>query len=221
MATVTDAPKALRMTDFYGYSGDHGGLLKSARFIVRIMPQGRLITPQPGLTPITRDLMYLCEIADMPGRSFDTFGVRYYGPQEFFPMLSNYMNSEISFTFLCRNQGVEREFFDNWMTLINPPNTFDFNYRDDYKAEIDVFQFSDVGEEPTANYKITLINAWPSMLSPQPMTWADDNFQRLVMTFNFTKWIRKGIDPEPRTDQSGYSYKLVKSDGVTVSPRAR
>jgi len=227
MATVNDAPKTLDMRWFRSITSADDSLMKSCRFAVKINLQGRLVA---AAATHTQELLYLCEIADMPGRSFTTIPVRYYGPYEYFPMESVYTDGAASFTFLCRNQSFEREFFDSWQMIVNPPHTFDFNYRDDYKAEIDIYQFSEVGKgafssfgsglsvrqyEPQATYKITLVDAWPMMISSQPMTWADDNFQRVVVTFSYVKWLRKGIDPKPRTDAGGYSYALVRDKATS------
>jgi hypothetical protein len=54
-------------------------------------------------------------------------------------------------------------------------------------------------------------NAYPILVNPQPMTWSDDIFQRLVVTFTYTHWTRPGLDPEPSwSTPSGYSFELVE-----------
>ena len=218
MAEVYDAPKKLSMNDFRSSSLSYNGLQFASRFAVRITPIGSLISTMKSLT---RDFTYLCETTDLPGRSFDTVPIRYYGPEEYLPILSRYNGSEAGFTFLCRNKAFEREFFDTWMALINPPNTFDFRYRDDYRAEIDIYQFSDIGVknsddtlEHNANYKISLKEAWPINLMSQPLNWSDNEFTRLTVTFSYVKWIRKGIDHDSGTVVSSgqaYDYDLHKT----------
>jgi hypothetical protein len=98
---------------------------------------------------------------------------------------------DVNFTFLCRINSQERQFFDSWLEMINPIDTFDFNYKDDYSTSIDIFQLD---EEQKATYAITLREAYPIQISPQPVTWADDNFQRLAVTFTYSSWGRNGID---------------------------
>jgi hypothetical protein len=200
MATVpiTGAPEHLTMQNFRSISEDFGGLVKSCRFAAVIIPVGRYVL---NLSPIIRDLPYLCEVAEMPGRGFMNVDLRYYGPNFKLPFQTSY--EDINLTFLCRTASFERQFFDDWMTVINPINTWDFNYRDDYYANIDIFQFGEFGEfsnsrGPEAFYKFTLHNAYPVLINPQPATWSDDQFQRLVASFTYTHWSRKGLDPEPR-----------------------
>jgi hypothetical protein len=194
---ITDAPEYLTMNDFRAVSDDYGGLIKSCKFAVRIVPQGEYIS---NYGDFARNLTYLCEIAEMPGRGFMSLDVRYYGPNQKLPFQTTY--EDMTLTFLCRAESIERQFFDDWMLVINPTNTFDFNYRDDYKSEITIYQFADFSEyedddHPIASYCITLHNAYPILLNPQPMTWADDQFQRLSVSFTYTHWSRKRYDPPP------------------------
>jgi hypothetical protein len=200
---IVNAPRDLMMTNFRAVIDDYGGLMKSARFAVQIRPVGEYLL---GYRDFCQDFIYLCEIAEMPGRGFMNLDVRYYGPSHKLPFQSAY--EDLNLTFLCRTESIERQFFDDWMAVINPINSFDFNYRDQYRSEIDVFQFADYSEEdenaPTAKYFLTMHNAYPILVNPQPLTWGDDQFLRLVVSFTYTHWSRRGYDPAP-----GYQRDLV------------
>ena len=203
MAEIINAPANLTMIDFRAISDDYGGLVRSCRFAIRLNPIGSKIREYESFC---RDFTYLCEIAEMPGRGFMNLDVRYYGPSHKLPFQSTY--EDINFTFLCRAESVERQFFDDWMYEINPINSFDFNYRDDYRSEIDIFQFSEStedGKDPYATYAVTLHNAYPLLLNPQPMTWGDAQFQRLVVSFTYTHWSRRRENDDPG------SFDLIKA----------
>ena len=208
---IQNPPEFLTMNDFRAVSDDLGGLIKSSKFAVRINPTGEYIL---NYYEFARDLTYLCEIAELPGRGFMNLDIRYYGPNHKLPFQTTY--EDTSMTFLCRSSSIERQFFDDWMLVINPINSFDFNYRDQYRSEITVYQFADYSEfsdedSPVASYYMTLHNAYPILLNPQPMTWADDQFQRLTVSFTYTHWSRMGYDPEPRTGaRYGFSFNLVE-----------
>lgn len=200
------------MQDFYSHSLMDGGFAKSARFAVRIIPSGAnsLLTAF-GNAPFMRQLTYLCEAAEFPGRGFLNYDMRYYGPNFKVPYKSEYQ--ETAMTFLCRSKSFERQFFDDWMELINPTNTYDFNYKDSYKCRIEMFQFNETAadgdrKEPVATYAWTLHDAFPILVNPQPVTWADDNFQRLAISFTYTKWTRKNRDAESKR------YKLVNGAAI-------
>lgn len=199
------------MSDFHAYSSAFQSLAKSSRFAVRIVPSNTTsFLNRLGYGAFMRQFTYLCEAAELPGRGFMNADLRYYGPNFKVPYQTEYQESAM--TVLCRAESFERQFFDDWMEIINPTSTFDFSYKDQYTTEIHMFQFSDRAlnsdrSEPVATYAWTLHDAYPILINPQPVTWVDDNFQRLAVSFTFSKWTRKNRDP-----QSG-SYSLVR--GIT------
>lgn len=212
----TNPLKKLSMNDALGIINKYGGLAKSCRFAVRINPP-KFVTS--GSTDnkiknanITNELVYLCEAAEMPGRGFVNADVRYYGPNQKLPVLTQY--EDTTMTFLCRSESYERQFFDDWMEYINPTNSFNFNYRKDYETTIEIMKFTEYAKsfdkgpnaglanqpvEPVEAYRITLFNAYPLLVNPQPMTWADDQLERLAITFTYMKWKRVGRDVEPKS----------------------
>jgi hypothetical protein len=217
--TILNQPQNLRMTDVLAKFPT--GLAKSCRFVVRIQPgggPGNKLLSYAG-NGILTDMLYLCESAELPGRAFQGLDLRYYGPTFRLPMQSIY--EDVNLTFLCRTDFRERQFFDDWMQIINPSNSWNFSYRTEYAAKIQIFQLADAGKrqgqvgpnpgtggEPTAPeavYSITLLDTYPVAISPQPMTWADDNFHRLVITFTHDGWYREGRDPMPGTRVNDYA----------------
>lgn len=206
---VTNPLTRLSMNDVKAINSMYGGLAKSARFAVKIMPARMHLTSSYG--PFLKDFTYLCEAAEMPGRGFMNLDVRYYGPNQKLPFQSQY--EDTTMTFLCRSESYERQFFDDWMEMINPTNSFDFSYRSDYETTIDIIQLAEYGANaavgpnqpaslarPKETYKITLFNAFPLLVNPQPMTWADDQVQRLAVTFTYHKWRRVGYDPQVKSN---------------------
>lgn len=251
MATVPiqNAPRNLTMQDFRSINDMYGSLQKSCRFIVQVIPTGEYVRTN---VAFLRDLMYLCEAAEFPGRNFESVDVRYYGPNHKLPHKTVY--EDINITFVCRNGSLERQFFDNWQLIINPPNTWDFNYRDQYRSIVNLYQYDDYSRPllaeypmgttafskfplqsqvqgapdnpgfiappyynngPTAQYLMSLYDAYPININTQPVTWADDQFQRLIVTFTYSHWTRPGLDPKPRSDAGGgFSYNLVTGSSV-------
>lgn len=194
----------LSMTRVSAVISQYGGLAKSCRFIVRINPPRAFMPAASGRNNMFTDLIYLCEAAEMPGRGFVSADVRYYGPNQKLPVQTQY--EDTTMTFLCRSESNERQFFDDWMQIINPTNSFDFNYREDYESKIEIMQFAEYSvlpyaKAPTETYRITLFNAYPMLVNPQPMTWADDQFLRLSVTFTYHKWKRENYVLEPLPKQ--------------------
>ena len=196
---ISNPPQRLSLNYFRSVAGNFGSLAKGCRFVVRINPIGDLLKRQAPIE-FMEDLSYLCETAEMPGRGFQNIDMRYYGPSFKLPFQSVY--EDINLTFLCRSESFEREFFDNWMELINPSNTFDFNYRDQYRADVDIFKISDYSDGSIdgakATYSFSLLNAFPILVNPQPVTWADDQFLRLGVSFTYHWWTRKDLDKQSK-----------------------
>ena len=194
MATygILDGPPAFNVQGFRSHTNDD--LIKACHFAVRINPGfmvGNLTMPGgPGGT-LVPDLTYLCETTELPGRALMNIDVRYYGPNQKLPIQTVYQ--DLSMTFICRNWSWEREFFDDWQGLINPINTFDFNYRDSYSTQIDMYQFRVTGE---ADYKWSLYNAYPLIVNAQPVAWSTNELQKLTVAFTYTHWSRPS-DPLP------------------------
>lgn len=198
---IPNAPSNLDMEAFRHTLDRFGGPAKMCRFAVRILPYGtnQLSSKINSL----RDLPMLCESAEFPGRGFEFNDYRYYGPSFQTPHNAKYQ-MQTDLTFICRNEGYERELFDDWLELINPSDSYDFNYPEDYYAQIEVFQFSEVakgdngGKGMTPVYQWTLLKAWPIQVNPQPVTWADQDILRLSVTFSYQKWFRPK-DANPTT----------------------
>lgn len=196
---IQNAPQNLTMNDVKSISSKYEGLVKSSRYAIRIVPVGDLLISLNYGT-FLNDFTYLSDSTEIPGRAFMSIDNRYYGPNFKLPFQSAY--EDIAITFLCRTQSLERQFFDDWMEIINPTNLWDFNYRDSYRAKIEVFQLAMHGENkqstaPKAVYKWSIWDAYPIIVNPQPVTWADDNIQRLTVSFTYTKWTREGRDTNP------------------------
>ena len=217
---ISNPPADLTMVDVMGYMNKFGGPVKSCRYIVRIIPQGEFIASAASLF-FSRQLTYLCETSEMPGRSLMNMDVRYYGPNFKIPYQSVY--EDTTMTFLCRTQSYERQFFDDWMEIINPTNRWDFNYRDSYKSEIQIYQLADYNPAakataPVAMYQWTLHEAYPIVINPQPVTWADDNYQRLSVSFTYSKWTRRNWDVTPGSFAGSDGSGFIKGSRTTGLP---
>lgn len=176
----------LDMERFRGVSSSDGGPAKSNRFLVQITG-GPLFLKGSN---IQEDLSFLCEASEFPGRGFMSTDVRYYGPNFKAPYQTVY--EDLNLTFICRDEFRERQFFDDWLNYINPIDSYNFQYKDYYTSTIRLHQFAET--ENTARYSFTFDKAYPVLVSPQPVTWADDNFHRLTVSFTYVRWYRENFD---------------------------
>lgn len=208
MATIgyTNVPvENLSVNDFMSVLNKFGGPAKQCRYMAKITPSVAMMQNTSG---ILSDLMYLCDATELPGRSFEVYETRYYGPTIALPYNTKY-TQELSMSFITRHKGSEREFFDNWLNMINPVSNFDFEYPENYYCRIDIFQYREYGEyvrgsgnlngqqKAIVDYVWTLHNAWPATVTPQPVTWADNDVLRLSVSFIYQYWSRPGLDRIP------------------------
>lgn len=215
----SNPPEFLGLQNYRSAVNNNGGPSKANRFVVRINALPEKIVRRGVYTPVLRDLSYLCEAAELPGRGFMNIDVRYYGPSFKMPFQTTY--EDLNLTFLVRDLFLERQMFDDWLELINPSNTYNFNYRKDYICNIDVFQMSeietsgqssvDADRNVSAQYKFTFEEAWPILVNPMPVNWAEDNFNRLTVAFTYKRWHREKLDPN-----FFEAYDLVKGASNTV-----
>jgi hypothetical protein len=164
-----------------------------AGFIARISDKGlartnrfRVIFTTPlagGESEDYRQISLNCESAEIPGRDLTTTESRIYGPTFKTPYMTSY--NDISFTFLCDAALVEKRVFDEWMSMINPKDTFDFEYRDSYTTTVVIEQLSD---NQVTTYSCKLIEAYPVQVNAMPVNWADDNYQRVTVTMTYRYW---------------------------------
>jgi len=191
--TVANPPTKLALPDVMGILDAGGQVAKSCRFIVRISATspGSSLTRIGNFKAATEQLTYMCDAAEFPGRGFNVTETRYYGPSQAFP--NNTLYNPITLSFICRNDGTERRFFDDWMEEINPTTSFHFSYPDQYYAQVEVFQLSEVGASkttPEVIYAWRLHKAWPTFVAPQAVTWADQDILRMQVTFTYKYWDR-------------------------------
>lgn len=181
------------------------GLAQACRYLVVINTPKLVYDRAPVFSTILQDMPFLCEQAELPGKTMSTQDARYYGPNFKYPVQTEY--SDISLTFLVRDQMYEKEYFDNWMMTINPNDSYDFSYKSDYVSQINIIQYSagtDAQNKSIPTYKVTLVDAFPTGIAPMGLVWGEEGFHRVAVTFAYTELKRD--DDIART-----GYSLVET----------
>jgi hypothetical protein len=184
-------PSNLNLNHFMSRLNELGNVAQSCRFAVQFSPVSRNLP--------ANDLIYVCDSVEFPGRGFDVTEVRYYGPSQVFP--NNSMYQQANFSFICRQRSVERKFFDDWMDIINPPTSFNFEYAANYYSTVKIYQLANYSSKNSQTqgavtsgdviYGWTLRKAYPILVVPQQVTWADNDILRLQVTFTYKYWDRE------------------------------
>jgi hypothetical protein len=161
-------------------------LARPNRFDVTITPPAGLLTQYSNTF---RRLKYRCESAQLPSRTFGTVEQKFgSNPTQKFPMHSSY--NDLQLTFIVSGDMTERTLFDVWMEYINPTNTFDFNYKDNYTSPLKVTQY-DLTNNKT--YILEFRNAYPISVNQLDLDWAADGHHKLTVEFAYDYWTNAGI----------------------------
>ena len=135
----------------------------------------------------SRYLALQCESAELPGKTLATADVKIYGPTFKVPYQTQY--GDTSFTFLCTNDFFERKLFDRWTEAIMPSDTNNLRFPKGqstrYMTNIKIIQYDEFIKQI---YAIELIDAFPIGISPQSLSWSDENFHRLQIQFAYQKY---------------------------------
>jgi len=133
-----------------------------------------------------RDLTYKCENAQLPSRSIMTTDQRIYGFVEKYPDGTSY--EDISFTFIVSDNMSERKLFDTWLGLVQPTDTFNIRFKDDYQTDIRVRQYSLTGKQ---TYEVTLKKAYPIAVNQLDLDWGAEGYHKLLVVFAYSTWSAK------------------------------
>ena len=156
-----------------------GDLARSNRFDVDI-PVPLTLIPY---IKTSRNLIYRCENANLPGRTFATTEQKTYGPVEKHPYLTTY--NDIDLTFIVDDDMQQKVFFDAWLNYINPTYHYNMRYKENYATTITVNQY-DVTN--TLSYTINLFDAYPISMNQLDLDWNGDGYHKLTVTFAYTYW---------------------------------
>ena len=135
----------------------------------------------------SRYLALQCESAELPGRTTATADVKIYGPTFKVPYQTQY--GDTSLTFLCTNDFYERKLFDRWIEAIHPSDTNNLRYAKGnstrYLTNIKIIQYDEFIKQI---YAVELIDAFPIGIAPQSLSWSEENFHRLQISFAYQKY---------------------------------
>lgn len=156
-----------------------GDLARSNRFDVDI-PVPLTLIPY---IKTSRNLIYRCENANLPGRTFATTEQKTYGPVEKHPYLTTY--NDIDLTFIVDDDMQQKIFFDAWLNYINPTYNYNMRYKENFATTITINQY-DVTN--TLSYTINLFDAYPISMNQLDLDWNGDGYHKLTVTFAYTYW---------------------------------
>lgn len=181
-----------------------GGLATNNRFMVFMTPpSASLINKDPGVLLGTlasggglsnvlndpRDVTLLCKTVSLPGRSISTTDKQVGKQQMKIPY--DYIDSDVSMTFVLTNDYWARTMFDNWMSCIIDNDTYRVGYKADYTTDIVIQQ---VNQKGIPIYGCKLLNAYPTSIGEIAFSSEAASAQQdLTVNFAYDKYIEEDL----------------------------
>lgn len=157
-------------------------LAKPSRFRVMLIPKATSSKLSKIIDAETLSLR--CESALLPGRTLSTSDLRIYGPTEKFPYQSSYEDATL--TFIVTDSMTEKLFFNQWMEIINPQDTWNFEYKKNYVMDIQIEQYDNMDN---VTHTVKLIDAFPIAVNQLDLNWSSQNdYHKLSVVFAYTYW---------------------------------
>lgn len=159
----------------------------------RVTFAGAIVSSEPA-----RELAFLCNQAQLPGRAFATLDYSTHGPVRKIPYQNIFDDVVLSF-YVKEGLGVKR-LFEEWQTFISSAHSnSNFSYFDDFVTDITIEQFDNKGKKV---YACKLIDAYPLMTAPIQLDWGDrDSFENLQVTFAYHYWREEPLSLNPFGNQ--------------------
>ena len=151
-----------------------------------------------------QSLSMLCDTTTLPTKSLATFEKSIYGPVKAMPYRMTF--TEASMSFIMRDQMNEKKYFDAWQNKIVDQKSGNLGFFDDYVCDITIQKFSRAATDisGTPAYAITLIDAWPSIVSEVQLSHSGGTeAMKLPVTFQFKKWESDETTSGPSTGAGG------------------
>ena len=169
-----------------------GGFAKNNKFSVVISaPSG---IPALQNNAILRRLSFFCDTVSLPTKSLATYEKQIYGPVKAMPYRMTF--TEASMSFIMTDSMNEKKYFDEWQNKIVDPGSGNLGYFDDYICDINIKNFGRyvTTDSDTPTYEVTLIDAWPSIVSEVQLSHSGGTeAMKLPVTFQFKKWESRGV----------------------------
>jgi len=196
------------------------GLARSNRFAINI--------PFPYADNDQQNIVRLfCDAVQLPGMQVETAPQRIWGEIRNMPYDRSF--DMVNFSFYLDTNMEAKRLFDQWLSLIQNPQTRTLNYYKNYiqTVTIDVLDV----ESETTIYQVTLHEAYPRVVTPIQMDASSKDVMKLNVTMAFKHYtttatediykpspiIERTQDPMSTNIGDGYSTAVSDTDFI-VSP---
>lgn len=196
------------------------GIAKTSHFEIQITGAGD--------SGLEQEMMTRADACDLPGRSLMTAEHKFgnYGPINKVPY-GGQTYSDATVSIIASEDLREKEYFEVWQNYIVDTGAFEtgdsrrvgskFNpqYFDSYLGTVNIRQYGSAGELRSIH---TLQEAYPIIINPISMSWAEDSIVKISVTFAYKNYRCVFQKQDQPGLGRGFSFSLGP-DGVAGSLR--
>jgi hypothetical protein len=192
-----------------------GGIARTNRYSVILTPPASL--PSIGGNGNMQFMLLFCDQVQVPGLNISTVQNRTFG--EFREVPYEKLYGDLQLSFYVDNGMTVKRLFDDWMNLIQNPNTRTFNYYKNYITDMTI-NIEDV--EDRKRYEVKMYECYPKTISPIQMDYAAKDVMKLQVTMQYKYWRSSPVQvaqsnfnsqPQPVANPStdGWDYTVPES----------
>lgn len=216
---------AFNITELTSAINKGGGLAKPNMFFVRITP------PQGLQSAYSREAMYFCDAAQLPGINFSAVSVKAvgYGTSEQRPIDAGF--STMNTTFIVDAKGNALRFFQQWLALINNWSrestgvmrgtglTYgEWNYPVTYEGTVEILAMNPVNQDKQEIINYQLVRAFPLQVGDINVAWEmNDAIMRLPVVFAYNTWNTSNVPPVSSNEALNASELATSSNQLITN----
>jgi len=158
-----------------------------------------------------RDIAFLCESTQIPGRSLNTLDFQ--AERETIKIPNGFIDDDVTMTFLLTNDYYMKDMMEGWMSSIVDTENYVLGYKKNYQTDIIIQQLN---KNDKNVYGIKLINAYPISISAIDLNNESENgIQKVQITFAYDRYIPENFI---ESSVSGFISAIPNLGGVFELP---
>jgi hypothetical protein len=159
-----------------------------------------------------RKMMLFCEAVQLPGLNVNTTPIRTFGEVREMPYEMNY--DPITLSFYVDGNMVIKGIFDEWILSVHNINTRNFNYYNNYTADVVKIFVEDLTNRP--KYIVGLYEVYPKTVSAVQMGYDQKDVMKLSVSFAYKYWRSETLNrAEPTPTVMSQKLDLVRAPNTS------
>jgi hypothetical protein len=174
------------------------GLMRTSRYAVTLSPPKAMKTPKD-----LRKILLFCSDVQIPGVTMSTTQIRMFGEIRESPYEKMFDN--ITMTFYVDNNMKVKQFFDDWISVIQNPSTRSFEYYKNYITNI-TLDVEDIKDRK--RYEVKLFECYPKNVGSISVGYESKDIMKLQISMNYKYWTSTSFDAPKETKESPWDRYL-------------